>query len=113
MEVRVTFDPNSCRLVIVYDYPNREPEMSVCDHEDPQSVIYVGERSARVQRIEVTVEDDAGQPVVDRVRLNLRAAAHHVEAERKRAPSSIRDNYTAVASSLRSDALLEHLASSS
>ena len=89
-----------------FEYPTNEAERSVCGHEDSHSVIYAGESTARVQRIEVRIADSAGQPAFDRVTVNLLdGLANQIEAERENVSTVIQDNYSVVADALRSEAL--------
>tara|TARA_R110002096_G_scaffold308959_3_gene503468 strand:- start:1594 stop:2070 length:477 start_codon:yes stop_codon:yes gene_type:complete len=109
LQIRVSADPDSGRMTIMFDYPTGEPERLTCDHEDDHAVIYVGETSRRVQRIEVRVDDTDGRAIFDRVKINLAAAADHVDKEKAHAPLDIQDNYDVVAQSLRSEAMLNSL----
>ncbi|MFO1077110.1 MAG: hypothetical protein U1E73_05225 [Planctomycetota bacterium] len=102
MQMRVSLQ--QAKLVIEFDYPTDEDAKQA--FQDAVTSILVGVASSRVQKIEVTTNDESGRALVDRVKVNLKRAADYFEAEAAK-DHLVQDNYSVIAQSLRSEELLE------
>ena len=105
--ILIRFTSEDPTLSIDFEYASDEP--GVRETHDDMVDVYVGMKSARIQRIVVRTRDDDGRPLIDQIRLRLETAAQYVEALPARPTSVAQDNRAMVAGSLRSEAVLEPL----